>query len=69
MQMDNMNQEQLDKEIARMKLEYEIDALNSQVKQERQKMLQSQKAMNSAKSKIEELTARIADAKLMLEMT
>lgn len=63
----NEEQAQLDREIAKVKVEYEIDALNSQIKQHRQKSLEAQRTMNSAKNAIADLTARVIDAQMKLE--
>lgn len=64
--MENWSQEELDKEIGKMKLEYEIDAVSAQIKQEKQKMLQAQKTWNSSKSKSEELQLRITELRISL---
>jgi peptidoglycan hydrolase CwlO-like protein len=60
-------QEKLDREIERCKIEYEIDAINSQIKQQKQKVLESQRAMNNARNIIEQLTQRVLDAQIKLE--
>lgn len=60
-------QERLDKEIEKCKIEYEIDAVNSQIKQQKQKLLEAQRTMNNARIIIEQLTQRVLDAQIKLE--
>lgn len=62
-----MNQEQIDNEIARLRLEYDIDAYNAQIKQERRKVLETQKVVFTSKAKIEELTNKILELQTQLE--
>jgi hypothetical protein len=56
-----MDNTQLDKEIIKMNIEYNIDAFNAQIKQHKKSLLEAQKTTNSAKAKIDELKAKVVE--------
>lgn len=62
-----MDNSQIDREIAKMNVEYNIDAFNAQIKQQRKVLLEAQKSTNSSKAKIEELQAKVKELQEQLE--
>jgi hypothetical protein len=62
-----MDNSQLDKEIAKMNLEYNIDAFNAQIKQSKKGLLEAKKLANTSQLKIDELTAKVVELQHQLE--